>query len=169
MWIDNFSKIIPRHLPRTNLEFFKSALWTVLGLIPLSGGTDLSLVYDLEAMPKEFLSQAALSSLQTFYSTLEGSSLFRYTTSVSKNITRVPIELQTPLSERAGQRSVFLPFDILPHNIGANYVFIDLVEKLRHDLLEQQPNSYRMILSDINIHNRYLKVRLILIYVLVCV
>jgi hypothetical protein len=160
-WLDNFSKFLPRILPAANLDLFKSCLWTVVGCRPLNlMTTPLTLVLDVPAMPSSFLSVNFVERIKEAFKAAETSSEKRYSGSVTKDMTRVPLEESKPHNQRAVHQARFIPLDLQNVNIGSNIRLVKIMEDLRVNEQVHPSSCYELYSTDINIFNRMLKVRL---------
>lgn len=160
MWMDNFSKLLPLSIPRNSLELFKSCLWTVYGFNQLPVDMDLSLVYDLPAMPPQFHTLETLQGLRVSYTQIEGAESWqRFEHSLSRDICRVPLEVLQSARERGDHiLSKFFPYGIRPVNVGANHVLVDILEEYLVTDTKNPANNYQIVMTDINIYQRILKV-----------
>jgi hypothetical protein len=159
LWIDNFSKILPRSIPRASLESFKACLWTVYGFNQLPGTTNLDLVYDLSALPPQFQTEATKQCFQDVYLQAESEPWQRYDTSISRTLTRIPLELTSAARDREDNiMARFFPASIRPCNIGANHVLLEILEEYLEAEAKSPVATYQIIMCDINIYNRILKV-----------
>lgn len=166
MWVDNFSKILPRLLPANSLELFKSCLWTVFGLFQLTHPTtNLTIVPGVNALPRLLVCDSFISRLRDFYLRMEAQPRLRFDSSISKNLTRVPLGFDEPQRARLFANPNFYPFDIRSWNIGSNFGLVSWLEELLLDETTNPAPMYRLLLCDINIFVRSLRVTFVFLTV----
>lgn len=131
----------------------------MLGIREFSNNqTDLAMVHDVPAMSSDFLPDRVITLLHWYYVHLESVPLNFYITSVSKELTRIPLQDPLPLADRQYVQPPFLPQDLLAENVGANIGLLEILENIRAERQESKSRLYNIIVTDINIYNRILKV-----------
>jgi hypothetical protein len=161
VWIDNFSKLIPRVVPRNALEYFRSCLWTVTGFRPIINSTQDLKYNGKVALPEEFLDSAFINLLEEDFKEVEMVDMDQYLPSITKTFTRIPLADISRPAERQYHPPPFIPDSILKVNIGANVGFVQLLEDMLRESLLERHEEYKVVVADINIFNRFLKVLII--------
>ena len=170
VWLDNFSKTLARQHPTVERGVYTPMLWTVSAVKTLHASVARSteLVFDddgvISAMPPTLLGDHAnLTEYLTIRMSSE--SMFDTALCVAHSIKRVPPKLPDDawVSQEDRERVAdsvdgltrFHPLEILQHNIGSNE---GLMRVIRHMDTILAPDRYAVIVVDINIYMRLLKV-----------
>lgn len=157
LWIDNFSKILPRSLPSTTSTLYSKCLWSVTGYVVPTARVLPSLVLrpELRAMPIQLLTDVSEAELISFYQDWERKApSLCYLDSVSRLVRCIPI---VPPTKADVKKPVFLPDRLLPFNISSNPGLIHVLRSCYADG-KDDIGKYRVFLSDCNIQLRALKV-----------
>lgn len=170
IWLDNFSKTLARQHPTVERGVWTPMLWTVAAVKRLhpSVRVSMDLVYDGEdvhsAMPLTIVGDpdelhAHITSQMTV------SSMYDEAMCVIHNVRRVPPKLPSDswahqvdidrMSESVDGLHRFHPIEVNKHNIGANEGLMLVLKDLE---LMLAPGRYAVVVADVNVYMRILKV-----------
>ena len=175
IWLDNFSKTLARQHPTVERGVYTPMLWTVAAIKTLHASvrSDTELVFNEEglisAMPSTLLGDHA-NLLEYFTSRMNSESMFDTALCIAHNIKRVPPKLpdEAWVSQEDRERVAdsvdgltrFHPLGILKHNIGSNEGLMRVIKYIDAILA---PDRYAVIVVDINIYMRLLKVHFLVV------
>ena len=170
IWLDNFSKTLARQHPTVERGVWTPMLWTVSGVKRLhrSVQVKMDLVYDgagvQSAMPPTLVGdyEELVAHISSQMST---DSMYDTALCVEHNVSRVPPKLPDDawidqvdidrMSESVDGLSRFHPMEISKHNIGSNEGLMLVLKELDAMLA---PGRYAVVVADINVYMRILKV-----------
>jgi len=160
--LDNFSKFLPRHLPKNAVELFRSCLCTVTGIRALrADDVKLNIAAELPALPPAFLDAKFMDLIQSIFENMENERVWdQYMVCSSRDMTRIPIGSSLPRQQREYNPPPFYPDSLVNINIGENVGLVSLLEQFRAAEYTLPTVEYKFLVADINIFNRILKVHL---------
>ena len=173
LWLDNFSKFYTTRLPKATSGPFRQCLWSVSAIRPVD--IDLSVVYNEDdeiypAMPPDLY--ANMDELLELLKKSDGVSPLLYDSSVwNFDLFTIPPgppakKDQTDLTKEfwddvpSPGLKTYIPRGIRPDNVGSNHEMLACIE----DWMDEKNSTvtgltnYGILLSDINIYDRLLKV-----------
>ena len=176
-WIDNFSKVYLSKVPRVSRGTFKDSLWTGIANKKYTGNDniDLSVIRDenkqiIHAMPSQL---ELWDNLDVFYSEMkktdrEGMEYFRHSWVKKLDVDNVPLrptvnerrypELHSSLLKSVSSMDHMIPEKLLKDNIGSNIGLLKVLRSIVDEVDTARVKRYRVLLSDIDIYWRIMKV-----------
>ena len=161
VWVDNYYKYFRTSYPKASTGLRKDCAWTVSARVSVPFHLNDNFVLDIirregmPAMPPDQFADDYVKELITAYSKFESIRVNElvYDTSLSKDIKRLPLkpEGNDPKLEQA-----FFPRGISQHNIASNEGLVSVLAELRNEYKDNM--NYLVILADVNIHKRIMKV-----------
>jgi hypothetical protein len=134
----------------------------VFGLFQLPFSSQLTITPGSPGMPKLLVGPNFLSRLREFYVSMEAESIMRFEASISKDLKRIPIGFDDPSNTRLEYAPNFFPYDMQNWNVGSNFGLVSWLEELLVTEVKKPAQSYKLLLCDINIFVRSLRVNLFL-------
>lgn len=171
IWLDNFSKTLARQHPTVERGVYTPMLWTVAATKTFHSSVNIStehvMVEDviIPAMPPSLLG-AHMVLREYLITRMSTESVFDAALCVAHTVTRVPPKLHDDawvsredhdrMADSVDGLSRFYPLEISKYNIGANEGLMRIIKHIDAILA---PDRYAVIVVDINIYMRLLKVR----------
>lgn len=151
-WVDNFSHSYKFGVPSVTRGVWTACLWTVWGTISVNRPLEVIKLDSLKpAMPTDLLSAEGLDVLFKQYLDILRSSWHRFDISVSRKARRIPLgDLPSTKATK------FSPFRLTGENPASNIGLGHII--LRYIDENKWTKTYKILLVDINLYQRLLKV-----------
>lgn len=177
LWIDNFSKLFNTSRPRLQGGARSDCMWTGVALVQVDGLPSLSMRLHrmpdgsvMSAMPPYICTSYSINNMKAIVSAVDASGIFHLDSSICSryNVNNVPCKpvpdmirepgLHELLSRSPDGLQNWYPKALIRRNIGSNIGLLKILRDFVVDTEVSNPPRYGIILADINIFWRGLKV-----------
>lgn len=176
-WIDNFSKIYFSKVPNVQQGTFKDALWTGIANKKYTGPNDIDLavVRDdnnnvIHGMPSHYALWENLGALYSEFKETDGEGMeyLQHSWVEKLDVDNVPLRpevsksryprLHASLLKSVSSLDHMIPEKLKKDNIGSNIGLFKVLRSILDDVEGARVKRYRVVLSDIDIYWRIMKV-----------
>lgn len=161
-WLDNYQKLLAVGVPKVTKKYWKSMIWTVEGLMTMRSVVDVPshLSHDSYIMPRETLFDPLdVAALMSLCDSVLSSGFRRYDMTFATLFPRIPVlSLYDHTHPGHDRRTTFHPSTILNENIQSNSGLLSLLRRFEASVDETR---FRMLLLDVGVYDRVIKVHLI--------
>jgi hypothetical protein len=177
LWLDNFTKLYNTSLPGLKGGARNDCLWTGAALVQVDGLPSLSMRLHrmpdgsvMSAMHPRICTSYFINNMKAIVAAVDVSGIFHLDSSICSryNVNNVPCKpipdmirepgLHALLSQSPDGLQNWFPKSLLKRNIGSNVGLMKILRDFVIDIEVKEPPVYGMILADINIFWRTLKV-----------